>query len=453
MDRINRLGYAGGSAQRMEPYPRPVKHDTRHDHEVKAAAEQESILEEDYIPGHSQTIDTQMYKGPYDDSQSSIVLYASPIISDSATPDACVDAEILNTQTPVPHSMRSEECEYIGELQSPGYSLHSHCFSPNGQWLAVASLHKCEIRLYNPATLEHVLSFERKTTDNGYERLCFSPNGEYIIASGCDTIYVWKLDEAFDPYKIISKSTHYSYCVALSSDANWIVHSQNPQSESPSGHRLYLSNITQLNQPSFSLASNPDGIHPIFIRDEWLACASENVVHLYLLQNAKRTQKELKHAIKKITALAVSSDGKCLAVAGINDGPATLSLWQIGGLNSFPSKPFHILHGSIHTIKRIVFFADNSWLACAGINSKNEHIIEIFSVESGAYLGPIKPDLPIQDITVHESGTRRTLTMRSFDKFYCLTLPFNLNSAAIDKPRNTFNTVINAGRTPFLGPL
>ncbi len=388
---------------------------------------------------------------------------ASPII---ASFDASEPIQQAVVQTP--HATKTIDCLFIGELSSRAHYFHPSniiCFSPNGCWIAAASLDLQQVFLYDTENVQKVFAFEReiiptgRKIDNGLEILAFSQNGEYLAASGCDSIYIYNI-HTLELDMVIEKNTllqrEYLERIALSSDRKWMVNEDS-----------ILTSMTAPYPCIRSLARNENHIQPVFLPcNTWLACAGNGIVHIYSLpiegqskalpeiqlkletkknaaapspssmhvawnshlyapQIAAQAKTASRYAIPEITALAASPNGRWLAVANIscayNDSAHfSIGLWQTVRPGYPPERFRCTLRGHTAKINLITFSENNQWLASV---SRHEHAIRIWSTQSAQCLATIQVrPLFIEDCILQETQIGCDLIIRSFKKFHRISI-------------------------------
>ncbi len=391
---------------------------------------------------------------------------ASPIIASFDV------SEPIQAVVQTPYATETIECPFIGELASLAHHFNTFttiCFSPNGCWIAAASLELQQIFLYDTENVHKVFTFKReiiptgRNIDNGFEKLIFSKNGEYLVASGSNFIYIYNV-HTLELDRVIEKTTlpqkDYSECIALSSDGKWMVYLQR---NSPTLYQPQLRSMIAPYPCIRSLASNKNHIQPVFLPcNTWLACAGNGIVHiystplegqpkalpeiqlklesqkkvaapssssthlasnshLYAQQIAAQAKTASKYAIPEITALAVSSNGRWLAVGNIScayDDSVRFSigLWQTVRPGYPPERFRCTLRGHTAKIDLITFSENSQWLASV---SKHEHTIRIWSPQAAQCLATVQfPSLFIEDCILQETPIGCDLIIRSFKKFY-----------------------------------
>ncbi|MDZ8235643.1 MAG: AAA-like domain-containing protein [Nostoc sp. ChiQUE01a] len=227
-------------------------------------------------------------------------------------------------------------------------------FSPDGKWLASASLDSTA-KLWNMTDL-YIPPIVLQGHEGSVNTITFDADGQWLATATEDTqARLWKVPNVLnDPIVLLGIKNKVS-ANAISPDGKWIA--------SASGDNIIrLWNTSDLLRPPILLAGHKFTIHNLAFspNEQWLASASlDGTVRLWNMTNPAAQPHILKGP--GFWSMAFSSSGRWLAAGSYN---GTVQLWDMKK-GSLPSKPSSVLNQNLG-VRSLAFSPDERRLVTGG---------------------------------------------------------------------------------------
>ncbi|MDA2913796.1 serine/threonine protein kinase [Acidobacteriia bacterium AH_259_A11_L15] len=244
------------------------------------------------------------------------------------------------------------------------YTLTGHtesvlavAFSPDGRWLASGS-NDDTVKLWEVATGREVRTLRGHT--GGVRQVAFSPDGRWLAsASGDNTVKLWEVASGRE-VRTLRGHTQSVNAVAFSPDGRWLASGAGgPVPVGEQGDRTIklwevatgreVRTLTGHTWTVHAVAFSPDG--------RWLASGSyDHTVRLWEVATGREVRTLRGHAAQ-ISAVAFSPDGRWLASGSWDK---TVKLWEVA-----TGREVRTLRGHTGWVYDVAFSPNGRWLASA----------------------------------------------------------------------------------------